>query len=172
MQRGEDLRVAPIFARLTPEEREEFASRLRPREFRRGEPIFEEGGPEDHLYVLTSGSALVSKTVHGGRKQRLALVEAPTVVGEMGLLTEPRACASVVARSFVRAYGIERETLLELLDSDDPAACKVVYEIGRTLAQRMARTDETVSDLIAELESRESRDLGVFGDRLMRDWSF
>lgn len=169
---GTELQEAPLFARLTPDERAEFATYLEPRGFQRGEAIFEEGGPEETFYVVTSGNIEVSKTVHGGRKQRLALVQAPTVVGEMGLLTEPRACASVVARSTVSAYGIERDQFLEMLDADNPAACKVVYEIGRTLAERMACTDETVSDLIAELESRESRDLGVFGDQLMRNWSF
>jgi CRP/FNR family transcriptional regulator, cyclic AMP receptor protein len=167
-----DLDAVPLFGRLTPDEREEFASFLQPRDFRRGETIFAEGGPEETFYILASGNVEVSKRVHSGRKQRLAMVQAPTVVGEMGLLTEPRACASVVARSEVKAYGIERDQFLELLDADNPAACKVVHEIGRTLAERMARTDETVSDLIAELESRESRDLGVFGDRLIRDWSF
>lgn len=169
---GTEIQESPLFARLTPDERAEFISYLEPREFRRGEAIFEEGGPEETFYIVSSGSIEVTKTIHGGRKQRLALVEAPTVVGEMGLLTEPRACARVMARSAVTAYGIERDQFLEMLDTDNPAACKVIYEIGRTLAERMARTDEAVSDLIAELESRESRDLGVFGDRLMRDWSF
>ena len=169
---GTDLSGTPLLARLTLDERAEFVSYLEPREFRRGEAIFEEGGPEETFYIVASGSIEVSKRVHGGRKQRLALVGAPTVVGEMGLLTAPRAVASVVARSPVTAYGIERDRFLQMLDADNPAACKVVYEIGRTLAERMARTDEAVSDLIAELESRETRDLGVFGDRLMRDWSF
>ena len=31
-----------------------------------------------------------------------------------------------------------RDRLLEMLDDDSPAACKLVYEIGRTLAERMA----------------------------------
>ena len=47
--------------------------------------------------MITSGTVEVYKTVLPGRRQHLATIEAPTVVGEMGLLTEPRAAASVEA---------------------------------------------------------------------------
>ncbi len=61
-----------------------------------------------------------------------------------------------------------------MLDADSPAACKVVHEIGRTLADRMARTDETIADIIGRLEADddEATDYDIFQDRLIRDWSF
>jgi CRP/FNR family cyclic AMP-dependent transcriptional regulator len=103
----------------------------------------------------------------------LATMKAPTVVGEMGLLTEPRAAASVEAKTSVEAYGIDRDRFLEMLDADSPAACKVVYEIGRALADRMARTDEAIAGIIAQLENApEATNFDVFQDRLIREWSF
>ena len=96
-------------------------------------------------------------------------------MGEMGLLTEPRAAASVEARTSVEGYSIDRDGFLEMLDADSPAACKVVYEIGRTLASRMARTDESIAGIIAQLESArvdDLTDLEIFQDRLIREWSF
>jgi CRP-like cAMP-binding protein len=102
-------------------------------------------------------------------------MEAPTVIGEMGLLTEPRATASVTAKTPVEAHGISRDQLLEMLDEDSLAACKLVYEIGRTLAARMARTDESVANIIVQLERRNARpdhDPDVFGDRLLSEWGF
>src|SRR5215218_6268969 len=71
---------------------------LEPAGFEAGETIFEEGGPEEMLYVITSGTVEVHKMVLPGHRQHLANIQAPTVVGEMGLLTEPRAAASVEAR--------------------------------------------------------------------------
>jgi hypothetical protein len=62
-----------------------------------------------------------------------------------------------------------------MLDDDSPAACKVVHEIGRTLADRMARTDESVADIIGQLEGAgtgEATDYEIFQDRLIREWSF
>ncbi len=167
------LRDVPLFRHLNDEEREELEELLEPASFEAGETIFEEDGPEERLYVITSGTVEVHKMVLPGRRQHLATIEAPTVVGEMGLLTEPRAAASVEARTPIEAYGIDRDRFLEMLDADSPAACKVVHEIGRTLAGRMARTDETIADIIGQLEGTdEAPDFDIFQDRLIRDWSF
>ncbi len=173
MQEPPRLRDVPYFRHLNDDEREELEELLVPASFEAGETIFEEGGPEERLYVITSGTVEVHKMVLPGRRQRLATVEAPTVVGEMGLLTEPRAAASVEARTRVEAQSIDRDRFLEMLDADSPAACKVVYEIGRTLAARMARTDASIADIIGQLEEAgEAADFEVFQDRLIRDWSF
>ena len=175
MQERPSLEEVPYFRHLDPEEREELERLLEPATFAAGEAVFHEGGPEERLYVITSGTVEVHKMVLPGRRQHLATIRAPTVVGEMGLLTEPRATASVQARTPVRAYGIDRDRFLEMLDADSPAACKVVYEIGRTLAARMARTDEAIAGIVARLEgggAGEITDFEVFQDRLIREWTF
>ena len=173
MQGTPSLKDVPFFRHLNHEEREELEELLEPADFEAGETLFEEGGLEVRLYVITSGTVEVHKGVLPGRRQHLATMKAPTVVGEMGLLTEPRAAASVEAKTSVEAYGIDRDRFLEMLDADSPAACKVVYEIGRALADRMARTDEAIAGIIAQLENAsEATNFDVFQDRLIREWSF
>jgi CRP-like cAMP-binding protein len=174
MQEMPNLKEIPYFRHLDDEEREELEDLLEPSIFEPGETIFEEGGPEERLYVISSGTVEVYKKVLPGRRQHLATIEAPTVVGEMGLLTEPRAAASVEARTPIEAYGIDRDRFLEMLDEDSPAACKVVHEIGHTLAGRMARTDEAIADIIGRLEGDEDEttDFEIFQDRLIREWTF
>ena len=174
MRRTPDLSDVPIFEHLDEDERAEFEELSEPVRFHAGQRIFEEGAPEERLYVITSGTVEVYKSVLPGRRQRLATIEAPSVVGEMGLLTEPRAAASVEAITMVEAHGVGRDRLLEMLDADDPAACKLVYEIGRTLAERMAATNETVAEVIFRLENTAGRseDIDVFRDQLIQDWSF
>ena len=173
MQGAPHLRDVPFFRHLNDDEREELEELLEPASFEAGETIFEEGGPEERVYIITSGTLEVHKMVLFGRSQHLATVEAPTVVGEMGLLTEPKAAASVEARTPVEAYSIDRDRFLEMLDVDSPAACKVVYEIGRTLATRMAKTDASIADIIGRLEGADGpTDFEIFQDRLVHDWSF
>src|SRR5919112_1622424 len=165
MRETPELGDVPLFKHLDADERAEFEELLEPASFGAGDMIFEEGAPEERLYVITSGTAEVYKTVLPGRRQHLATIEAPTVVGEMGLLTEPRAAASVEARTPIEGYSIDRDRFLEMLDEDSPAACKVVYEIGRTLAARMARTDESIAGIIAQLENAGgATDFEVFQD--------
>ncbi|HET7479448.1 MAG TPA: cyclic nucleotide-binding domain-containing protein [Rubrobacteraceae bacterium] len=167
------LKDIPIFSRLDAEERAELEEILEPVSFSAGETIFEEGGPEDYLYVVCSGIVEVHKKVLPGHRHVLATVSAPTVVGEMGLLTEPRAAATVTARTNIEAHGINRDRFLEMLDGDSLAACKVVYEIGRTLSERMAKTDESIAHIIARIERADtSHDLDVFQDTLLNEWSF
>src|SRR4028118_194059 len=127
-----DLEDVPIFKHRDAEERAELEELLEPASFEAGQMIFDEGGPEERLYVITSGTVEVYKRVLPGRRQHLATVEAPTVVGEMGLLTEPRAAASVEAATRVEAHGIERDRLLEMLDADSPARRTPAHDIGRT----------------------------------------
>jgi CRP-like cAMP-binding protein len=173
VQGAPHLRDVPFFRHLNDDEREELEELLEPASFEAGETIFEEGGPEERVYIITSGTLEVHKMVLFGRSQHLATVEAPTVVGEMGLLTEPKAAASVEARTPVEAYSIDRDRFLEMLDVDSPAACKVVYEIGRTLATRMAKTDASIADIIGRLEGADGpTDFEIFQDRLVHDWSF
>ncbi|MDQ3496001.1 MAG: cyclic nucleotide-binding domain-containing protein [Actinomycetota bacterium] len=175
MRETPNLRDVPIFKHLDADERTEFEELLEPANFEAGQMIFDEGSPEERLYVITSGTVEVHKSVLPGRRQRLATIEAPTVVGEMGLLTEPRAAASVEAMTRVEAHGVGRDRLLEMLDADSPSACKLVYEIGRTLAERMAATNETVAEVISRLENaaaRGSEDIDVFRDQLVQDWGF
>src|ERR671910_3428723 len=99
MRQTPDLSDVPIFEHLDEDERDELEELMQPASFEAGQMIFEEGAPEERLYVITSGTAEVYKMVLPGRRQHLATIEAPTVVGEMGLLTEPRAAASVEART-------------------------------------------------------------------------
>lgn len=175
MRETPDLEGVPIFKHLDADERAEFEELLEPASFETGEMIFEEGGPEERLYVITSGTVEVYKSILPGRRQHLATIGAPTVVGEMGLLTEPRAAASVEATSSIEAHGVDRDRLLEMLDADSPAACKLVYEIGRTLAERMAATNATVAEVISRLENADAGGLGdvdLFRDQLVQDWSF
>lgn len=161
----------PLFKRLDPDERAELEELLEPFYFDAGEAIFEENGPEGHFFVLTVGTVEVHKKVLPRRSQTLAEMSAPTVVGEMGLLTDPKAAASVVAKTSVEAYGIKREDFLRMLDENSIAACKVVYEIGKTLAERMARTDDSVAEILTRIEERDKNlDLDIFQDSLMREW--
>src|ERR687895_198028 len=154
MRQTPDLSDVPIFEHLDEDERAEFEELSEPVRFEAGQMIFEEGAPEERLYVITSGTVEVYKSVLPGRRQRLATIEAPTVVGEMGLLTEPRAAASVEAMTMVEAHGVGRDRLLGILDAAPPPPYKLFYESGRPLAGRRAATTNTAAEVTSRLDNR------------------
>jgi CRP/FNR family cyclic AMP-dependent transcriptional regulator len=138
------LEELPLFKDLTLEEKAELEALFEPTSFEAREAILKEDGPENYLYVLTSGVVEVNKEVFLGRLQHLATVEAPTVVGEIGLMTKPQATATITARGPVEARRLPHEAFVKKLETDSEAAYKVVCEIERILAERMARTEELV----------------------------
>lgn len=167
------LERMPFFENLTAKERDELEALLEPANFDAGEVIIKEGDPAEYLYVLTSGTVDVHKEVFSGRRQLLATLEAPTVVGEVGLLSEPRGTATVTAKDSVEAQRLSREAFLEKLGASSSMAYKLSYEIGRALAEKMAHTDESIAKIIARLEDTESdRDFNVFREKLTQEWSF
>lgn len=163
----------PLFRHLTSEEMDELAEMIQPVSFRRRAKIFVEDGPEDCLYVVTAGTVEVNKEILPGRQQHLATMDAPTVIGEMGLLTEPRSAATVTAKTAVRALAFPRAPFVQKLEAGNEAACKVAYQLGHTLARRMAQTDTAIGEIIAHMESVEAtRDFDIFQDKLVQEWSF
>jgi CRP/FNR family transcriptional regulator len=165
------LEGLPLFEDLTPEEKAELGALLEPASFGAGTKILEEGAPTEYLYVITSGAVEVSKEVFPDHRQRLAILEEPAIVGEITLITEPRATASVVAQGPVEAWRLSHQAFLEKLEAGSLAAYKVAYQIGRTLAERMAKTDESIAEIVAQLEKTD-RDFEVFRDKLIQEWSF
>ncbi|WP_119066011.1 cyclic nucleotide-binding domain-containing protein [Rubrobacter indicoceani] len=165
------LEEIPTFRKLSPAERAELEELLTPAHFDAGESIIEEGGAEEFFFIITVGTVEVYKTIIPGRAQRLARMSAPTVIGEVGLLTEPKAIASVVARTPVEAHAIGRGEFLALLEGGSLAASKVVHEVGKTLAVRMHHTDRVVSEVIEEIENRpEDVDYEVFRDHMVNSF--
>jgi CRP/FNR family cyclic AMP-dependent transcriptional regulator len=165
------LERLPLFEDLTSEEKAELGALLEPVSFGAGTKIIEEGATTRYLYVITSGAVEVSKEVFSGHRQRLAILEEPAILGEISLMTKPRSTASVVAREPVEAWRLSHEAFLEKLEAGAIAAYKVAYQIGRTLAERMAKTDESVAEIVAQLE-KSDRDFEVFRDKLIQQWSF
>ena len=102
--------------------------------------IFEEGAPEERLYVITSGTAEVYKTCPP---------RPPAAPGDhrgavRGRRDGPRAPSPGPRRSVEaddEGRGARRgqgPAPSSCWTPTTPAACKLVYEIGRTLAERMA----------------------------------
>jgi MFS family permease len=98
------LRRLPMFAPLPASTLEHLARSLRPLRVRAGEEIVREGAPGDRFYVLASGEADVSV---GGRPA--SKLGPGDYFGEIALLREVPRTATVVARTNVELYSLDRD---------------------------------------------------------------
>jgi len=125
------LRTVSFLAPLRTDELDGLAERLRYCPFVTGEELTHEGDLADWLYIVTTGTAEVVVTTMAGR-QKVALLEGPTVVGEMGLMTGAPRTASVVAVTDMECYRLDKEAFHEVL-SLRPALAE---EISTLMAER------------------------------------
>jgi CRP-like cAMP-binding protein/small-conductance mechanosensitive channel len=153
LKSGEDLdhRAAAIghvdlFHGLQPDELRQLAGRLVPTPFARDDVMIRQGAPAQGLYVIVEGLADVVVEDRRGHSRKVASLGPGSFFGEMGLMTgEPRS-ATVVARTEVECYRLDKEAFQDILRSR-PA---VAEDISHVLAQRRTELDEALEDLDAE----------------------
>lgn len=135
--------------------------------------IFREGDEGAGLYLLLAGRADILKQGSEGAEQQIATVEAPTVLGELSLVTESRHSATVRALTDCELRLLRKEKFRQLLEADNLAAHKLVSTIAEVVARRLLRMDDKILEL---LEKRDGpppvEELARFKQKLFSEWSF
>jgi small-conductance mechanosensitive channel len=156
------LRSVSLFRTLTPGELERLAGALSHAPFAPGEAIVVQGKAAEHLYVLTRGQAEVRIELPGAPPRVVAKLVAPNFFGEMGMLTgEPRR-ATVVARSEVECWRLEKEPFHEILAArpeiaDEISAILATREVELTAAREGLSEEAKRMRLAAERSSLAGR---------------
>lgn len=150
-RRIEVLRSIALFGELTEDEIRTVAAGLEPAPFAAGDLITRQGAVAHWLYVLGAGSVEVGLEDESGVRHPVARLEAPTVFGEMGLLTgEPRH-ATVVAGSACECYRLGKSAFESVL-----VRRPVIAErMSRILAQRQGELEQSATDI--EALARDAR---------------
>ena len=138
------LAKVDLFATLSDAERAELAEHLVDAPFVKGDTITRQGAVAHWLYLIVGGEADVWHEA-GGERTHVATLLAGNVFGEMGMMTgEPRR-ATIVARTDVQCYRLDKAGFEKVLRSRPDIA----DEMSRTLASR-------TSELSGRVESSES----------------
>lgn len=136
-RRIEAIRRVDLFSSLSEKELETLARHLTHAPFVKGDVITHQGAHAHWLYVLVAGEAEVWLEEEGERSL-LSTLPAGSVVGEMGLLTgEPRR-ATVIAKTDVDCYRLDKAGLEEIMKSR-PA---IAEEMSHILATRDAELEQ------------------------------
>jgi small-conductance mechanosensitive channel/CRP-like cAMP-binding protein len=151
VRREEAIRHVDLFAGFQPEEQSALARRLVPAPFAAGDVITRQGATAHWLYVLVNGRADVIVQNPQGDSVKLAQLSPGSFFGEWGLLTgEPRH-ATVIARTDVECYRLDKESFRTVLLSR-PA---IADEISVLLAQRRTELDARLHELDADTRARQ-----------------
>lgn len=133
------------------------ALRLRTCRFLDGERICSHGEEADHLWILTSGTVVVSAEAEG-RANTLATRTAPCVIGEISFLRdERRRTATMTACGQVVGFAIHTAAIDSLADG----AARYVFmkNLARLVADKLAETVTRRAEVQAD---------GIATERLLR----
>jgi CRP/FNR family transcriptional regulator, cyclic AMP receptor protein len=141
---GELLSRVPLFATLSPEDRQGLEVRLRSRRYPRGETLFVRGDPGSYLYIIESGSVKIALTSSEGKEMILAVLAEGDFFGELALLDgEPRSADAVMVDD-TRLMILPREEFLRYVESRP----RVALHALAVLSRRLRQTDQLVHDAV------------------------
>lgn len=137
------LRGIPEFSALADTELTYVQQVTRQRRIQRGELLFLEGGPGEHLYYLQSGRVKVFKISADGKEQVLRLFQAGETFNEVPIFDGGPNPASAMVLEDGIAYVLHRDDIQRLLSEHPRIATSVI----RVLASRLRYMVGLVEDL-------------------------
>jgi small-conductance mechanosensitive channel len=163
-ERAGVLERVSLFAPLTDEERAHLVDHLVFAPFAKGEVMTRQGAVAHWLYIVLRGKAEIR--LHVGTDVRIVTtIEAPSVFGEMGLMTgEPRS-NDVVALTDVECYRLDKEGFQEIL-RNRPEIAKAMSNImaERRIELAAARDGVSPDSRRSEMPGEAERILGRIRD--------
>lgn len=146
------LRRVELFAQLTEDELRRLAERLRYAPFAKGNTIAKQGAPAQHwLFIIINGEAEVFLEAPSGEKRSLNVLTKGNFFGEMSLMTGSPRVATVIARTDVECYRLDKDAFEEIL----LARPSIAEEVAHVLVTRRAELDSALQNLDEETLHQE-----------------
>ena len=146
---AEFLRDVRLFQAFSDADRAALARALRERTLRKGQVIMREGDGGDEMFLVRSGTVLVSKAITGPVEQVVARMGAGEFFGEMSLFARAPRSATIQAdpAADVELLVLDRAQLESLIDANPRAAVSFFQALVSVFIERL----RTSTNLVAEV---------------------
>ena len=145
---------ASMFGDLDPTELAEVVQIMQVQRMRADQYVFRQGDAGDAWYVLYDGEAEVVKESELG-SNHIADLGPASCLGEMAVLDGSSRSATVRTVTECTAFRFPRAAFQELLNQNNLAAYKLVYQMALVLAARQRNTTTRVADLMGSSHSED-----------------
>jgi CRP-like cAMP-binding protein len=129
-RRMQALANIAFFSAVPDAERAEIAERLQYAPFARGDIITKQGNTAHWLYIVGYGEAEVVYEPPQGAPRVIGKVNAGEIFGEMAMLSGEARSATVIAKTDVECYRLDRASFQELLKTRPELAEEVKRVMG------------------------------------------
>lgn len=137
------LKNIPIFSGIKEESLKEISSISIEKFYKKGEVLILQDTEVEGLYILISGRLRITRISEDGKVKVLALLLPRDVIGEMSLLDNQLASATVEAVEDSRLLFIRREDFQSILLKHP----SIILEIARILSRRLREADKEIEEL-------------------------
>jgi CRP/FNR family transcriptional regulator, cyclic AMP receptor protein len=153
--------VSPLMEGMSPEARAALVGLLRPRRYRRGQAVFNDGDLGDCLHLVQSGRFDVQISTAGGQMIALRVIHPGEIFGELALVhPDHRRTGRVCALEPAATLALYRNDF-EALRVQHPGVDRFLVA---GLAERVVRTSELVVEMLLPAELRVWRRLAMLAD--------
>jgi CRP-like cAMP-binding protein len=158
------LRRTTIFRRLSADDRQRLAAVSNLHEFGKGETLFSEGDPSDHLYTVVTGRVKVFKTTARGTDVILEIFGPGDPVGAVAAYEGRSFPASAVAIEPTTCVLVPRQAFFALLEAYPTMVRGLLVGLTHRLVEMNARLTELsggrVEARLARLFLKLAADMG------------
>jgi small-conductance mechanosensitive channel/CRP-like cAMP-binding protein len=158
------LRQVDVLAPLSDEERNFVAERLQYAPFARGDVITKQGSVAQWLYIIAFGEAEVRYEQPGRAPAVVGAVRAGQFFGEMGVLAGEARNATVVAKTDVECYRLDRASFQALL----LARPEIANEVSRVIASRKPGLESARAEVASAMAEAPATSQPALLDRIQR----
>jgi CRP-like cAMP-binding protein len=138
-----------------------------------GSAIIRESAVSEGIYFLFEGKVEVKRKRSDGETARLAVVDAPSLLGELSLVVGGTSTATVSALTDCRLRLLRKGDFHARLVDGDLAAYKLLGAVAEVLARRVLRLNDTLLELTEQAQpSAQVEDLARLRATLFSEWSF
>jgi len=152
-RRMDALSHAEIFQKLTEGERQTLAGRLVYAPYAAGDTMTRQGAVAHWLYLVSSGEAEVVAENPDGSRTLVNTLRANDIFGEMALMTGAPRRATVIAKTDVECYRLDKQAFADLL----AARPAIAEEISHVLTDRQVALETAQRGAGVSAQARESQ---------------
>jgi len=122
-----------------------------------GTTICTEGDPSDDMYIILKGNVQILRNDATGSPRELAVLQAPTMIGQMGLVDGSLRSATCMAQGKVGAISISLATFQAILKEATKAGAAFRHLLLASMNKQLFTANEKIRKLIEDIEKEENQ---------------
>lgn len=157
-----------VWDHLTPEEKEYIDAHTQTRYFRKGEVLYDEGDPTEHIVMLVRGTVRLTKEGVGQRLQIIRLLKPYDTFGYRSAMAGDCHSTAATAMEPSVLYYVERDAFLRVIQKNIAFCYAVLVAMSKDLGiselQTVNLTQKHIRGRLAETLITLSKTYGMEGD--------